>query len=439
MNLSLYLHNVASGRVAIDTVSLRELAADGSYASGELLRNPRADHHRYVDEKGAAAIDRLLAAAEAQGVALQLVVQDKNDGIPNRLTRHGYFARRGDGYYQGEGTRWRWLARQWWRYLAARYGASTAVFAFELNNEGSPDDPAHWRAAQDFARFFAEQAHPHLASTSFWCCWRPQFWGDHQNYPDLGYADLHEYTSDGELGSEREALESDFAALHLFRVQKVRQSPVGRPVIRAESGLEPGTPNFALLAGTPNPGFWFHELLWAQLDGSGVFDTGYWWQEHFAAIDRHYFGEDQGGRARVALAAPYAAFVASLGREGGGFVDLEPAVTGSLRVIGQRHPGRHEAHAWVQNPRSTWKRWMLEPGAVTPASGTIRIALGAPGRYRIERWDTWQGGIAAIEDRDSDPSGRVEIAVSGLLRDLALRVRRLGPAGTIFADGFESL
>jgi hypothetical protein len=436
-NLSLHLHNVAAGLAWLDTISLRELDAGGAYASGELLRNPRADHHRYVDEKGAREIEHLLAQAEAQGLALQMVVQDKNDWLPNHLSRHGLFTRRGDGYYQGEGTRWRWLARQWWRYLAARYGPSTAVFAFELNNEGSPDDRTHWQAAEDFARFFAHQAHPHLASTSFWCCWRPAFWGDHQNYPHLGYADLHEYTSDGELGSQREALEADFAALHLFRVEKVRQSPVGRPVIRAESGLEPGTANFALLAEQPNPGYWFHNLLWAQLDGSGVFDPGYWWQEHFEAIDRELYGSAQGGRSRIALARPYALFVAGLNRENGGFVDLAAEVQGELRVVGQRHPGRGEAHLWVQNPRSTWKRWLLEPGSVIPASGSIRIPMGQAGLYRIERFDTWQGGILAVEHRQSDAAGWVDVTIAGLERDVAFRLRRIGTAGAIFADGFE--
>lgn len=437
-DLSLHLHNVTSGRVFVDTVSLRELDASGHYTSGELLRNPRADHHRYIDEKGAREIDRLLTRAEAQGVALQMVVQDKNDWIANHLSRHGLFARHGDGYYQGEGSRWRWLALQWWRYLAARYGPSTAIFGFELNNEGPPDDRAHWQAAQDFAHFFAEQAHPHLASTSFWCCWRPAFWGDHQRYPDLGYADLHEYTNDGELGALRESLEADFAALHLFRVQKVRAAPVGRPVIRAESGLEPGTTHFTLLATQPNPGIWFHNLLWAQLDGSGVFDTGYWWGEHFAAIDRHLYGSDRGGIARVVLARPYALFIAGLNRENGGFLDLDAEVSGDLRVIGQRHLGRNEAHAWVQNPRSTWKRWLLDPGSVTPASGSLRIALGRSGLYRIERFDTWQGRIIQVADVESDSQGRLLIAITALERDLAFTVRRLGPIGAVFADGFEA-
>lgn len=437
-DLSLHLHGVASGRAWLDTISLREIDAQGRYLSGELLRNPRADHHRYVDEKGAREIEHLLERAEAQGVGLQMVVQDKNDWIPRHLSDLGVFSPRGGGYYQGEGTRWRWLARQWWRYLAARYGPSTAVFAFELNNEGSPDDRAHWQAAEDFARFFAQQAHPHLASTSFWCCWRPAFWGDHQNFPHLGYADLHEYSNDGELGSQREALEADFAAMHLFRVAKVRQSPVGRPVIRAESGLEPGTSHFELLANQPNPGIWFHNLLWAGLDGSGVFDPGYWWQEHFEAIDRHLLGSAQGGRSRALLAAPYAAFVASLGREAGGFVDLDAEVQGELRVIGQRHLGRGEAHLWVQNPRSTWKRWMLQPATVTPAQGSLQIGLGHAGRYRIERFDTWQGGVSESFVQDSDAQGRILLAVSGLLRDTAFRIIRLGSAEGIFADGFEA-
>ena len=439
-HVSLYLTNVAAGRVSVDTISVRELDLLGRPIGGELMRNPKADLHLAVDPRGAAAFERLLERAESDGVTLKIVVQDKNDWIPNHLTPLGFFAAVGGGYYQEEDTRWGWLQRQWWRHLAARWAPSSAIHSFELNNEGSPDAVEHYRAAQRFARFFSlESAHPRLATTSFWCCWRPAFWGDQLDYPDVGYADLHEYTDTSDLGPLQDELEGDLAALHLHLVDKVRATPVGKPVLRAESGVAASSPAFALLAGTPNPGLWFHNLLWAQLDGAAVFDTGYWWSEHFRAVDIFLFGADLGGRSRVELARGFARFVAGLELHLGGFVDLATAAGHpDLRVVGQRRPASGVAHAWIQNRRHTWRRLMLDPGSIVPVTGAVSLATGRPGAFEVSWWDTTSGVPFEVVVVDADDAGVLVLEVVGLASDVAVTVRPRNTAEPLFADGFES-
>jgi hypothetical protein len=38
----------------------------------------------------------------------------------------------------------------------------------------------------------------------------------------------------------------------------------------------------------PNPGIWYHNMLWAQLgSASGLSSPNYWWSEHLRQIDRN--------------------------------------------------------------------------------------------------------------------------------------------------------
>ena len=440
-NVSLYLTNTERGRVAIDTISVREVDPHDQVTGGELMRSHRADLHRYVDPRGAASFEALVRAAEDSEVALKVVVQDKNDWIPNHLSQAGLFDAVGDGYYQDSDSYWGWIQQQWWRYLAARWAPSTAIFSFELNNEGSPDELAHYRAAQRMASYFRHDiAHPHLATTSFWCCWRPDFWSDHEQYPDLGYADLHEYTDNAEppLGALQDELEADLAGLHLHLAAKVASAAIGRPALRAESGLAPASPNFTLLAGTPNPGHWFHNLLWAQLDSSGVFDTGYWWSQHFEAVDEHLLGSAQGGLSRASIAAGFARFVSHLELAEGGYQALDVHIEGdSLRVVGQANPARRRAHGWIQNPDSTWRNRMQGPTGIVPRSAVVRIRLESDEPLIVQWIDTRDGEVIAADQTFSGSDGWLSLAVSELLDDLAFRIVPEAEFDLIFRDRFE--
>lgn len=220
--ISIYLDDVTSGEVYIDQFSIKEVVNPGGAESygGELMRNSKADLHEYTESRPAAYFDWQVEQGIAHNVHHQYVIQDKNDWIPNHLGAQGQFSDFGDGYYQGDGTKTRWLQNQWWRYLSARYGYATSVQSWELNNEGDPGSPAHYAAAQSLAAFMnANSAHPHLSSTSFWASWQPDFWKNVSGaYPDVGYADIHEYTDNFDIpeGSTRTGLERDLAGLHLY-------------------------------------------------------------------------------------------------------------------------------------------------------------------------------------------------------------------------------
>lgn len=404
--LSLCLDNVSDGKVYIDQFSMKEIFADGTYG-GELIRHSRADMHTYVEQRPAAYFDWQVEQGEQNGVFFKYVIQDKRDWVPNHLTREGVFQDVGDGYFQEDGTKAKWLLQQWWRYLIARWGYSTAVHSWELCNEASPDAPAVYRQTQDLAKFMHQNdSHPHLVTTSFWCCWRPDFWGDRANYPDVDYADLHEYTKDSELGL-------DMAEWVLSWGQTTYESPVGMPVILGETGIgEPEQSYFEHLR-QPNSGIWYHNILWAQLNaGSGISVPNYWWSQHFNLINRQQ------------IATPFHQFVSSLDINQGGYVDLSATVTNSnIRVLGQKNISRGKAYLWIQNKLHNWHNVMgvENPDTITPESGTVTVQMSPNTEYSIEKWNTYTGEVQS-NTLQSDDAGDITISVVDLYDDFAVKV-----------------
>ena len=369
--------------------------------------------HTYVAQRPAAYFDWQVEQGEENGIYFKYVVMDKRDWVSNHLLDVGIFHPTGHGYYQPEGTKERWLLQQWWRYLIARWGYSTAVQSWELNNEGPPDSSDHWQTAQDFAKFMHENdSHPHLATTSFWCCWRPEVWGDNEGYPDIDYADIHKYTGEDTL-EDGSLAAYDVAAFQSEDSLSYYSDQVGKPVLRGETGLSsPGDPIFEHLT-QPNPGIWYHNLLWAQLGPGGLSDPNYWWSEHVRQIDSS------------SISKPFYLFMRELDINKGGYDDLEVEVTNAgLRVLGQKNLSTGKAQLWIQNIDHTWRNVMgvENPVPISPQSGTIRFTMIADKEYLIEWWDTYRGSVTRTETVKSDAQGVLSLTISALEDDVAVRI-----------------
>lgn len=402
-NFFLYLDNVTNGAVYVDEFSVHPVYADGSLGP-EVIRNPRADWHTYVEQRPCAFFDDMLAEGERYGILHKFVVQDKNDWIPNHLVAEGIFTWPGGGYYQPAFTKASWLQEQWWRYICARWGFSTAVHSWELCNEGPPTDPNHWRRAQEFGHFIRHHnAHPQLKTTSFWATWQPAFWGNTNLYPDVDYADIHTYAT----GTD--PLQYDMVAWHLLEATNAATTPVGKPIVRAETGIY-AEPGFTTLANNNNPGIWYHNLLWAQLGPPALFDPGYWFSEHFARINQN------------AVALPFARFTERLKFHEGGFGELGAVWTNNLvRVIGQKSLTHGQAVLWVQNARHTWRHVMGISGAqpITPQNADVYVRLAPFATYTIERWNTYSGDVMTNYLADSSASGDLWLPIRALTNDTA--------------------
>jgi len=401
-DFSIFLQNVTGGVASIDELSIRQVNGDGSLG-GELVASSLADQHTYVDQRPMKVFDDEVAAGEKNDVHVRFVVHDKNDWIQTHLSSTtGLFVQVGDGYYQSENTKATWLLKQWWRYLVARLGYSTGLFGLELNNEGPPDNGTGTHAAMTavFTRWVHNlDMHPHLNSTSFWCCWEPKFWGDKTKFPFLDFGDIHHYSNN-----------NDMVAAHLEDALPVQTDNIKRPVVMGERGLV-GADNLVVqqLKST-NKGTWYHDMLWSQLHSSSLYEIGYWYPEHVV------------GFSREAFTVPFANFVSTLDVDKGGYVDIAAnSGNGSLQVFGQKNLSKNSAYAWIRNSNHTWKN--VEANAsISPISSNVTIPMNASRSYTITWYDTYNGQTIKTETKQSDGSGNLSLTVSNLTTDVAVKI-----------------
>lgn len=415
-DISLYLDNVTGGSAYIDEFSLTD-ALTGT----QLIRNPKADMHTYVEQRSAAYFDWQVNEAEKNGVFLKYVVHDKNDWIQNHLKQDGSWADAGDGYYQPVGTKASWLLRAWYRYIAARWGYSTAVFSWELNNEGPPNESSggtspHWQAAEEFGKFMHTiDAHPHLVSTSFWCCWRPSFWANTGGkFPNIDFADIHDYLGNAtiqELGGS--ASLDDILGWNVDLAEIILRDKIKKPVMRGESGItvQPNWWEPYPELKQANSGVWYKQLLWAGLSEGALFDPNYWYSEHLNQIDR------------MSLSKPFWEFVKRLDVHKGGYSTLASAVSNPrIRVIGQKNITSGKAHGYIVNTEYTWKSDSAKT-QINPISGTVAFVLSPFVDYPVTYWDTMVSSkmLRSFTLR-SDSGGKIVLPVDSLTTDFAFTI-----------------
>lgn len=410
--ISLYLDNVTAGEVFIDQFSIKEILADGNLG-GELITNSTADLHTYVEPKAAKLIDQQIIIGEESGIFYKYVVHDKRDWIQNHLVEAGFFSSTGDGYFQPEGTKARWLLEQWWRYIIARWGYSPAVHTWELVNEGPPGNIAHYQMAQDFGKFMhSVDSHPHLVTTSFWSGWESQLWNDNQNYPDLDYADFHIYANNEDTSS------TDLAQWQIRLGTEYHKLDIAKPIMRGETGIGyPGQPVFNSVSQLRSD-VWFHNMLWSQLNPNVIYDPNYWWSQHLSDIQ---FDE---------IVPPFKAFIADIPLNKGGFSYSRLEISNEkIRAIGQYNPVSGNGYLWVQNRDNILRNYLAEGSAYIPIpqSSKIRLHINPNTEYNVEVWDTYTGNILNKYKKIADESGVIVIDVLSLKTDVAIKISREMP------------
>lgn len=199
-------HDGTGGTVYADYLSL--VAQNGESWSGEYLSKGRWNAHQYVDLKEAWKVDRILDAAQANGLYLQLCVGDKLDDILGGILADGTAGAAHQGNFFGStGSPIRWLWQAWWRYAVARWSAYTCILAYEPASEvswtwpdgGVPADNPVYQFLELFAdTIHAYTANPHLAAGTFETNIPMDFWKD----SGLDYLTLHEYF--GQNGSNQQ-------------------------------------------------------------------------------------------------------------------------------------------------------------------------------------------------------------------------------------------
>lgn len=411
--LYLVLDSTTAGRAYCHRLTVQEVLPDGSLG-GNVLAKPDADSHLRLDPIRSLDFDYLARRASAAGIHYKAVILEKDDWLLNQFDAFGRIDPTHAVFAAPPGTKLRRLYEHFWRHLAARWGAEPSVHSWELVNEGAPG--SYGELTDALAAYFAASARPRMASTSFWCCWEPEYWAESA----AAYGDVHAYVMttgwidevviDGEVFDRAALVEDPAAAVWAYSTAVGLDPARTKPVVIGETDLDrPGdqSPDPRLAADTE--GMWLHDFNWAHLNPGGV-PLLLWNSDNLRAHDLHH------------QYTPLRAFVRGIDWTTGGYVSAEAVASHPrMRAWGQRRADGSAAHLWVAHRDHTWAR-VLEDGPPAPISGTVTIPGMRPGPIRLETWNTTDTLAAAVEMVEVPADGSLVLNVADLGWDRAFRL-----------------
>jgi len=367
-------------RVYLAGLTLREAGGGPDLLWEAKVSRPPLGRYNQVD---AFILDRLVAAAEASGVRLQLVMAVRDHYM--RLIAKGP----GPEYDSAIA-----MAKRLARYFVARWGYSTHVAAWEYFNEMNPGLPTE--RFYDVLGQYLEEADPyrHLRATSYWHSPSKAY-----RHPRLDTADMHHY-----MQPRNGDLYRDAVATVLARAKVFREHAPAKPAVFSEFGLDPK----AWKRGMDPEFLHLHNALWASaLSGLASTVCHWFWDEiHARNLYGHY--------------RPVADFVADIPFTTGGLEPARVTVTGGLRVVGLQ--GKGVAYLWLSDPEHTWHKVGVEgvkPKEVRGAA--VTVAGLAPGTHCVRWWDTWAGKVIA-EATARPAGGRLTARAPAFTGDVAVKI-----------------
>ncbi len=437
----LVMENVSAGSAYVDSVWIEEDLGGGQYGPN-IVSKPWMAQHLTMEQRNSYAFDKVLDLAEQYGVYLRPVILEKNepilqsinfDGLPipysplcyDDLSTNDPPECPGNQWFYGNGrsvTKVRWLQQAWWRYLQARWGYSTSIHSWELLNEGDPADENHYALADEFGRYMRQfRPNHHLVSTSFWHSFpRDEFWAN-GDYPNIDFADLHEYIPQDAVGFADTALATYDLSM---RVGARQPGGAGKPVIRGETGFVTGDtwPPSPLIIRDQHA-VWLHNFIWGGINPGGLIES-YWYDTD------HIYQRGHDGSTFFDHRWQYRTFynfIRSIPLNNGYYQDAQAQVSDArLRAWGQKDLQNQQAHLWIQNLGHTWQNAMNDLRPV-PVSATVEVAGFQPGvAYRVEWWDSYQPDparqVLRSETVYAAADGALILEVVQLSSDIAVKI-----------------
>lgn len=354
---------------------------------------------RYSQES-AARLDRIFAAAQADG--LQLMLCFFSFGNHNWDWKNNPYGDQAGGWLRGPAefftdAKARRVTANMLRYAVARWGAEPSLWAWELWNEVDASNEFDGPAVADWHRVMAatirrEDLHGHLITTDY------RF--PPPNQPCLAYA-----LDDIDFAQAHEYL-PDLPRTFLAYTQLLE--PFRKPVLISEYGLHVSPNYFAI---DPS-GMHVHDGLWAgAFSGSAGAALGWWWDRyvaprdlwyHHTGIARFFAGRDLDATSRLAATINDDQLLA-MALDGGRPIAWVSSRR-RIRIVGE----------------ST--QWAVSAYGSSPLAAPARLTLWRKpaGAWRAVFWDTFDGvvvgsapcQIAADRIAVDLPAFRHDLAVS---------------------------
>jgi hypothetical protein len=336
----------------------------------------------------------------------------------------------GNNWFYGPGrgmSKVRWLQQAWWRYLQARWGYSTAIHSWELLNEGDPASKQHYILADEFGKYMHQFApNHHMVSTSFWHSF-PQdaFWAN-AAYPDVDFADIHQYVDQSSSAYQDTVL----STLDLSNQVGAKQpGGAGKPVVRGEIGftVDGSEPASQELLADQN-GIWLHNFIWSGINPGGLIES--YWYESF-----HIYWLQPNGAIMFDHRPQFGAFynfIKHIPLNNGFYQDAQAIVSNTqLRVLGQKDLLHGTAHLWIQNVDHSWKN-VVDGVLIQDVTGTIRISGFQAGQsYLLQWWDPYmldpERQVMRTELITAQADQSITLRVEKLKSDLAVMIQPSQP------------
>lgn len=334
-------------------------------------------------------LDKVVEAAEAKGIYLQLVVFTRNDYMH-------LLHRPNSADYDRTIT----FGKKLLRYFVARWGYSTHVMGWEYFNEMDPGLPTE-RFYSELGEFLeANDPYHHLRCTSDWHSPSKSF-----RHPKLDTAQLHYYMRPSEGDRWK-----DTALAVTAMAERSRKAAPPKPILFGEFGMTDnrwGRPrDFAF----DRTFLHIHNGLWASaLSGfAGTVWPWFWEEIHRKNMYHHY--------------APVARYVADIPWTTAGLRPAAATCSAGVRAIGLQ--GATCAFLWLSDPQTTW--WQIENEKKAPrrVEGARLAVKGLKdGAYLVEWWDAWQGKVTSTA-KAATKGGLLEAGVPAFSRDIACKIKR---------------
>ena len=330
------------------------------------------------DLEDAWKMDYVLALAEKRGIFLKLCFENFWDFTKKKKspywTENGGFCSNGEDFFAKTQAR-EWAKRKY-RYAVSRWGYSPNILAWELWNEmdyAVSDESLMLEWTREMATFLRLiDPFDHMITTSLGLGnVLPALW----SMPEMDFVQIHTYIR--RLGGLLSRRELDASAY--VRREVARMSGFGKPYLMSEFGYMATNEDPGMNA-VDTLGIHLHNALWTSVfSGASGTCVPWWWDSYIDKNDLYYHFEHlskflQGEEQWLTSLEP----VAGEGR--------------NFRVLGLR--GDEGGLFWMQNRNNTWYRCAAKRGRFMPLKGAVlKLSRLTPGRYAVEWWDTYNGGI----------------------------------------------
>ena len=413
-NLVIALENVTGGRAFVDECAVHEVQPDGSL--GPVVNGlPKVAGHLHVNPRSGAAMDVIYGEAQARGLYLRMVINEKQEWSLNHLAPSGLRDPHGNHFNEyGDDAPTVWLHEAHWRHLAARFGAFRSLHGIEFVNEEAPGPTAHFHLTDRLARWWSAQANPKPVSSSTWFglaedAWKASF------ATNIHATDFHGYTVGNWVRPDGDpAVLHDSANYYREFSESWHAANFGKPGHWGECSLF--TTNYQehpQLAADTN-GVWLHKWIWARCGAGFVYPT-YWTTDHIWGHNLHHlFGNWNRFMNGIPLAnARYADAGAT-------------SAEARLRIIGQKDVPAGRAFLWLDNRDHTWKR-VTDGLPVTALTTSVSVPLARTGAlYRATWFNTTTGHPVFTNLVTADAAGVVSLTVTDLSTDTAVHLALTG-------------